>query len=206
MLTRFQTEHELKSQAEISEQVDTIVSRFLIEASNTIPDLFLLQIDMDARKGIQESLKKILIEQASRFRERGSSLCDELMKGKYDNIIFVTPTLTPEIQILIKKFNREFVQQLFFKCNSEDVLNFWFQHTTLPQDALALVISLGCNKHALNYLKNRGLLEPLKTLSSTEKKELLARAKRFEKTEGFPILYDSLQIPCVATERLGYTQ
>lgn len=104
---------------------------------------------------------------------------NNFVQGNYDQFIFnKTPQLTNELRIILSKYNRDFIQRLFTKCESRETLDFWVQEAgaKLPKDSIALAINLGNNIIVLNYLKEKGWLD---NLSGDDKDKILSRAQRF---------------------------
>lgn len=105
---------------------------------------------------------------------------ENFAQGLYDNLIFSnSPQLSPDLKMMISKYNRDFIQRFFFKCISEAQIDFWVEsgRMELPTDSLALAIALGNNIFVLKYLKSKGWFEQL---SPEDKVGLIQRASRFD--------------------------
>lgn len=159
-------------------QLDDIIRDFFRRISELSPFSFLQHESEDARE-LQKKVKASLIEKKHQIEERLPVVTlDNLIHGKYDKVIFETPSLTEEMRIVIDKHHLDFVERLFCKCTSIDTLRFWFDanNVKLPAKSLAIAVAMGNNIFVLRYLKEHGWLD---NISKADQEGLIKRAQRF---------------------------
>jgi len=170
-----------------------VISAFF-KSLEALPSHQLLLISGGEQR-IKAMVVEVVAQEVKNSTKKVKQIREEFAAGKYDEqVLSDSPQLTPDLEIMIAQHPREFVERLFFKCQSEQQLSFWMTHTPLPRDALALTVHLGNNIHALRYLKAKGVFEHL---YQDDKKDLLMKAERFN-NEGFAYLKEQLSAPPAA--------
>lgn len=202
MLSLFEMQSKVERDERLVEpQLDEFVQGFL-EKISAFPMFSCLQYTEEKRV-LHDKLKAslvTLVERSHQIETEAPLIYEKFIKGAYDNIIFTNPTLTEEIQILISKYNLQFVERLFTRCSSANVFEFWIEtgRIKLPEKSLAIVVNQGNNLVVLRYLKEHGWFEKL---DEADKSGLIKRAQRFP-GKGLEFLKEELTSAVTSTKVL----
>jgi hypothetical protein len=174
--------HATKSAISDISKLDELLEAFVSQVAQ-ISDFHTLQDHEKQQElfGVLKSmvLLKVVQPDIQAKQDATVDIYQNFTQRKYDDLIFSEiPQMTTELEDIISKDHRAFIQHLFVHCTENTNLDFWLGNPVvhLPEDTWALVVNLGNNIHILRYLKEHRWFE---ALSSDDKKSLLKRAERF---------------------------
>ena len=158
--------------------LDCLLNNFLTQVAK-IPGFETLKYCNEMSK-LHVQLKNDILVEAQQAPILIEDIYNRFKKGQYDSVAFSDePQKVEDLEVIIYKYPRDFVQRLFTKCKSEKAMTFWLDEiqVPLPKDTWALAVNLGNNIFVLHSLKEKGYFD---NLSIEDKEGLLSRAKRFE--------------------------
>lgn len=114
--------------------------------------------------------------QAPAEREEILHLRQPLVEQCFDSQIFSSPPqVTRELSVLIQYANRDFLQYLFARCSSKEILDFWLRTGVyFPKDAIALAVTLQSDRVVFQKLQEMGV--GVASLTIEDEQEILRRA------------------------------